>query len=76
MELEIGASYLLSGLEATMWDVGHPRFGKPAALAGRYLGSLMGLRQWFVFEIWLDLQEIGVIVMNDTDLAKVTIRRL
>jgi hypothetical protein len=73
MVFVVGRSYYLNGMGHAMWDVPHPKFGRPKALAGRYLGCLCGIRTWHGFEIWVDGQEHGVIFMNDSDIAKLSI---
>jgi hypothetical protein len=71
-----GVAYYLDGLPAKMWDVGHPKFGKPRALSGRYLGSVSGRREWHVFEIWVGMSEEGAIILNQSDLERITVRKL
>lgn len=75
-----GYAYYLQGLKPEMWDVGHPKFGKPSAIAGRYLGHRSGQRTWHVFEIWIEsggvLTEQGAIIMSQQDLDAVTVTRV
>jgi hypothetical protein len=56
-----------------MWGNAHPTFGQPHDLAGVYLGSLVGTRTWHLFEIHLDRREVGVLLMNDTDLDRLVV---
>lgn len=76
LRLVAGFSYYLEGLPSKMWDVGHPRFGKPRAICGRYLGSVQGRREWHVFEIWVGENEEGAIILNRTDLEAINVKRL
>lgn len=71
-----GFAYYLEGLPAKMWDVGHPKFGKPRALSGRYLGSVSGRREWHVFEIWVGMNEEGAIILSQQDLENITVKKL
>lgn len=71
-----GFAYYLEGLPAKMWDIGHPKFGKPHALSGRYLGFVSGRRQWHVFEIWVGMQEEGAILLSKQDLETITVKKL
>ncbi len=71
-----GFAYYLEDIPAKVWDVGHPRYGKPRALAGRYLGSRKGRREWHVFEIFVGLEDAGAIILNDADLELMTVKRL
>jgi hypothetical protein len=76
LRLVAGFAYYLEGLPAKMWDVGHPKFGKPRAISGRYLGTVQGRREWHVFEIWVGEREEGAIILNRTDLEAITVQRL
>lgn len=76
LRLVAGFSYYLEGIPAKLWDVGHPRFGKPRALCGRYLGAVQGRREWHVFEIWVGDQEEGAILLNTMDLEAISVQRL
>lgn len=76
IELVIGRAYLISGLKAAVWDTPHPRFGSPDEVAGRYLGSLQGVRRWHGFEVWFGGREEGVLFMNDADISGLTISSL
>lgn len=71
-----GFAYYLEGIPEKLWDVGHPKFGKPRALSGRYLGSRQGKRLWHVFEIWVGTEEEGAIIISQRDLETVTVKRL
>lgn len=71
-----GFAYYIEGIPPEKWDVGHPRFGKPRAIAGRYLGAVQGRREWHVFEIWINDREEGAIILNRTDLESLTVQRL
>ncbi len=73
VRLRVGRAYLLSGLQEAVWDRPHPRFGMPDQVAAVYLGHVPGHRRWHIFEVWADGQEQGVLVMNDDDIAQVTI---
>jgi hypothetical protein len=57
---------------------GHPRYGKPRALAGRYLGppAFAGRREWHIFEIYVGVEDAGAIILNRQDLEQMTIKRL
>jgi len=68
-KLVVGRAYLVEGMHAELWDVGHPEHGKPYAVAGRYLGWIQGTRRWHAFEVWHLGVEIGVLFMNESDLA-------
>jgi hypothetical protein len=76
VRLVAGFAYYLEGIPAKLWDVGHPRFGKPRALSGRYLGAVQGRREWHVFEIWVGEQEEGAIILSRTDLEAISVQRL
>lgn len=76
VKLVPGFAYYLEGIPEKMWDIGHPKFGKPRALSGRYLGSVTGRRQWHVFEIWVGAEEEGSIIISHRDLENVTVKRL
>lgn len=76
LRLVPGFAYYLEGLPAKMWDVGHPKFGKPRALSGRYLGSVQGRREWHVFEIWVGMTEEGAIILSQQDLENITVKKL
>jgi hypothetical protein len=71
-----GFAYYLEGIPPEKWDVGHPKFGKPRAISGRYLGNVQGRREWHVFEIWIGESEEGAIIMNRQDLEAITVKRL
>jgi hypothetical protein len=71
-----GFAYYLEDIPPKVWDVGHPRFGKPRALSGRYLARVDGRRQWHVFEIWVGEREEGAIILSREDLESMTVRRL
>jgi hypothetical protein len=71
-----GFAYYLEGIPEKMWDIGHPKFGKPRAISGRYLGLVSGKRRWHVFEIWVGTQEEGAIIISQEDLLTVSVRRL
>jgi len=71
-----GFAYYLEGLPAKMWDIGHPKFGKPRALSGRYLGHVNGRREWHVFEIWVGMREEGAIILSRQDLESITVKKL
>ena len=73
MDLEVGRIYLLQGMERSMWDRPHPRYGAPSSLATRYLGCLQGARKWHGFEVWVENREQGVLFMNDADLNKLRV---
>ncbi len=76
IKLLAGFAYYLEGIPAKLWDVGHPRFGKPRALSGRYLGTVRGRREWHVFEIWVGSSEEGAIILSRDDLESIKIERL
>ena len=59
-----------------MWSMSHPQYGKPHALAGRYLGCLHGVRRWHGFEVWIEGKEVGVIFMPDEDLEQLRVSSL
>ena len=71
-----GFAYYLEDIPAKVWDIGHPRYGKPRALAGRYLGSVRGRREWHVFEIYVGADEAGAIILHRGDLEQMTVKRL
>ena len=71
-----GFAYYLEDIPAKVWDVGHPRYGKPRALAGRYLGTVAGRREWHVFEIFVGVEDAGAIILNRADLEAMTVKRL
>jgi len=71
-----GFAYYLEDIPSKVWDVGHPKYGKPRALAGRYLGSLSGRRVWHMFEIFVGVEDAGAIVLNRADLESMTVKRL
>jgi hypothetical protein len=68
--------YQLSGMLPGMWQVGHPRYGKPKQLVGIYIGSMRGTRKWFGFEVHVGGKERGVIFMPEEDLALLGIKDL
>jgi hypothetical protein len=72
--LIVGHGYYLSGMHADMWGNVHPHFGRPEAIAARYLGWLQGVRRWHGFEVWKDEAEQGVLFMSSQDLARLTVR--
>ena len=76
VKLVRGFSYYLEDIPSKVWDVGHPKFGKPRALCGRYLQPVVGRRTWHVFEIWVGDREEGAIILNEQDLAAMTVKRL
>lgn len=76
LRLAPGFAYYLEGLPPKMWDVGHPKFGKPVALSGRYLGAVHGRREWHVFEIWVGMHEEGAIILSQRDLESITVKKL
>jgi len=47
--LLLGFAYYLEDIPPKVWDIGHPRYGKPRAIAGRYLGppTMPGRRDWY-----------------------------
>jgi len=71
-----GFAYYLEDIPAKVWDVGHPKYGKPRALAGRYLGSFRGRREWHIFEIYVGVEDAGAIILNRNDLEQMTVKRL
>lgn len=68
-----GHAYRLSGIRDSLWGNFHVWFGRPSAIAARYLGSVTGARTWYVFEVWHHEQEIGVLIMNTDDMLQLTI---
>jgi hypothetical protein len=76
MKLEIGKAYYLEGMRSDLWDAGHPKYGKPERIAGKYLGFLQGVRCWHGFEIYAAGSESGVIFMTDDDLSKLRVSEL
>jgi hypothetical protein len=74
--LIVGNAYYLRGMTGDMWTTGHPEYGTPDELAGRYLGSLRGTRVWHGFEIWVSGKEVGVIFMTTADLEQLSVVRL
>lgn len=74
--LVAGFAYYLEGIPIERWDVGHPRFGKPRAISGRYLGSVAGRREWHIFEIWVGDTEEGAIILSRSDLEAINVQRL
>jgi hypothetical protein len=74
--LVAGFAYYLEGIPPEKWDVGHPRFGKPHAICGRYLATVHGRREWHVFEIWIGDSEEGAIILNRQDLESISVQRL
>jgi len=76
IELQVGHAYVLDGMQPTLWGNAHLRFGQPHVLAARYLGSLEGARLWHLFEIHVEGHEIGVLLMNDADLAQLTVQEI
>lgn len=76
LRLVPGFAYYLEGIPPEKWDIGHPRFGKPRAISGRYLGMVAGRRQWHVFEIWVGEREEGAIILSQSDLEAITVKRL
>lgn len=76
VRLVAGLAYYLEGIPPKIWDVGHPRFGKPRAISGRYLGGVHGRREWHVFEIWVGDKEEGAIILNRQDLESILVERL
>jgi hypothetical protein len=76
MKLRMGHVYELKGMTADMWQVGHPRYGKPKQLVGIFIGIMRGTRKWYGFEIHVGGQERGVIFMPEEDLATLKVRDL
>jgi hypothetical protein len=76
MKLENGRAYYLEGMRSDLWDAGHPKYGKPERVAGKYLGFLQGVRRWHGFEIYADGRECGVIFMTDDDLGMLKVSEL
>ncbi len=73
-----GFAYYLEDIPPKVWDVGHPRWGKPRALAGRYLGApaFAGRREWHIFEIYVGVDEAGAIILSRETLEQMTVKRL
>jgi len=73
-----GFAYYLEDIPPKVWDVGHPKYGKPRALAGRYLGppTTPGRRDWHIFEIYVGVEDAGAIILNRQDLEQMTVKKL
>jgi hypothetical protein len=65
--------YRLSGMRNSMWQVGHPDYGKPNSLVGMYIGCWKATRKWYGFEIRVGGKERGVIFMPESDLNQLTL---
>jgi len=76
LSLEVNKVYSLSNLHNADWDNTHKTFGQPNTLAGIYLGFVTGERTWHIFEIRYENKDIGVILMNNLDLEKITVTEL
>jgi len=59
-----------------MWQVPHPRWGKPDSVVGVFLGALKGSRTWYGFEIRVGGTEQGVIFFPEADLNKMKYKDL
>jgi len=76
VRLVVGRAYILKGMNPEMWDRGHPRYGKPSAIAAKYIGALHGARRWHGFEVWIAGKEVGVLFMNDADLERLEVTEI
>jgi len=63
--------YRLTGLTRRIWQVGHPRYGRPSSLVGLFIGCLRGERRWYGFEIRVGGVEQGCIFMPENDFETV-----
>lgn len=71
-----GRAYRLTGMERRMWQVPHPRYGRPAHVVGIYIGRMIGTRVWHGFEIRVRGRERGVIFMPQSDLDRLGVEDL
>ncbi len=69
-------AYLISGMSQSMWHNSHTQFGQPASIATVYLGCLRGTRLWHLFEVRIRKRDAGVLLMTDTDLARLNIEEI
>ena len=69
-----GKGYKISG--KIDWVTPHEIYGKPTAIAGIYLGSLSGTRTWHLFEIRLNGEDKGCIMMPEKDLNLLTVEEI
>lgn len=74
--LRKGQAYRLTGMEKQMWQVPHPRYGRPGSVVGVYIGRMAGTRVWHGFEIRVKGRERGVIFMPQADLDRLGVEDL
>ena len=76
MTLKHGHLYRLRGMKSSMWQVGHPHYGRPPTLVGVFLGKMQGTRTWYGFEIRVGGKERGVLFMPQSDLDQLQVEGL
>lgn len=69
-------AYRLSGMTRRMWQSPHPRWGRPAALVGIFIGTWKASRTWYGFEVRVGGKEQGCIFMPQEDLDQLTVEDL
>ena len=76
LKLRLHHVYRICGMTRDMWQVPHPRWGRPSHLIGIFVGTMSGSRTWFGFEIRVRGKEQGVIFMPESDLRRLTLTDL
>src|SRR5678815_3744798 len=74
--MRYGRVYQLSGMTREMWQVGHPRYGRPHTIVGIFIGKDVGTRTWYRFEIHVGGQERGTISLPQEDLDQLDVTDL